>query len=104
MKIDLCCFSGFKIYPGPGRTLVEGDGRSYKFLSSRTLKTHLLEMTPRNITWTVLYRRKHKKSLEEDVTKNTALMCRLCLPDSDSHALSSNPLTPQPCRSSCGSG
>merc|ERR1712115_684827 len=42
---------------------------SYKFLSSRTHKAHMLKRNPRKITWTVLYRRKHKKGLEEDVTK-----------------------------------
>merc|ERR1712128_256626 len=68
-KIELCTYSGFKIYPGHGRTLIKGDGKSYKFLSSRTHKAHLLKRNPRNITWTVLYRRKHKKGLEEDVTK-----------------------------------
>ena len=48
---------------------VKADGKSYKFLSSRTHKAHMLKRNPRNITWTVLYRRKHKKGLEEDVTK-----------------------------------
>merc|ERR1712012_1091919 len=52
-----------------GRTLVKADGKSYKFLSSRTHKAHMLKRNPRKITWTVLYRRKHKKGLEEDVTK-----------------------------------
>merc|ERR1711877_47881 len=47
---------------------VKGDGKSYKFLSSRTHKAHMLKRNPRKITWTVLYRRKHKKGLEEDVT------------------------------------
>merc|ERR1712013_867765 len=37
--------------------------------SSRTHKAHMLKRNPRKITWTVLYRRKHKKGLEEDVTK-----------------------------------
>ena len=69
MKIDLCCYSGYKIYPGHGRTLIKGDGKSYKFASSRAHKAHLLKRNPRNISWTVLYRRKHKKGLEEDVTK-----------------------------------
>merc|ERR1712110_535081 len=55
--------------PGHGRTLVKADGKSYKFLSSRTHKAHMLKRNPRKITWTVLYRRKHKKGLEEDVTK-----------------------------------
>merc|ERR1712112_76466 len=68
-KIDLCSYSGFKIYPGHGRTLIKSDGKSYKFLSGRTHKAHLLKRNPREVTWTVLYRRKHKKGLEEDVQK-----------------------------------
>merc|ERR1712154_135296 len=60
---------GYKIYPGHGRTLVKVDGKSYKFLSSRTHKAHLLKRNPRETCWTVLYRRKHKKGTEEDVSK-----------------------------------
>merc|ERR1711994_1073678 len=45
------------------------DGKSYKFLSSRTHKAHILKRNPRETSWTVLYRRKHKKGTEEDVTK-----------------------------------
>ena len=41
----------------------------YRFLSSRTHKAHLLKRNPREVTWTVLYRRKHKKGQEEDVSK-----------------------------------
>merc|ERR1712066_1077457 len=69
MKIDLCVYSGLKIYPGHGRTLVKVDGKSYKFLNSRSHKAHLLKRNPREISWTVLYRRKHKKGTEEDVSK-----------------------------------
>jgi len=69
MKIDLCVYSGYKIYPGHGRTLVKADGKSYKFLSSRTHKAHILKRNPREVTWTVLYRRKHKKGLEEETAK-----------------------------------
>jgi len=69
MKIDLCVYSGYKIYPGHGRSLIKVDGKSYKFLSSRTHKAHLLKRNPREVTWTVLYRRKHKKGQEEDVSK-----------------------------------
>merc|ERR1711954_167258 len=68
-KIDLCVYSGFKIYPGHGRTLVKADGKSYKFLSGRTHKAHMLKRNPREVTWTVLYRRKHKKGLEEETAK-----------------------------------
>merc|ERR1712115_375058 len=54
---------------GHGRTLVKSDGKSYKFLSGRTHKSHMLKRNPREVTWTVLYRRKHKKGLEEETAK-----------------------------------
>merc|ERR1712004_643199 len=38
-----------------------GDGRS--------MKAHLLKRNPREVTWTVLYRRKHKKGQEEEASK-----------------------------------
>merc|ERR1712170_169080 len=69
MKIELCVYSGYKIYPGHGRSLIKVDGKNYKFLSGRTHKAHLLKRNPREVTWTVLYRRKHKKGQEEDVSK-----------------------------------
>merc|ERR1712203_302927 len=61
MKFELCSFSGFKIYPG--------DGRTYKFLSAKTQRAHDLKRNPRKITWTVLYRRKHRKGIEEESTR-----------------------------------
>merc|ERR1711937_666076 len=33
------------------------------------MKAHLLKRNPRETCWTVLYRRKHKKGTEEDVSK-----------------------------------
>merc|ERR1711971_753407 len=59
-------YSGYKIYPCHGRSLIKVDGKTYKFLSSRTLKAHLLKRNPREVTWTVLYRRKHKKGQQEE--------------------------------------
>merc|ERR1712072_1099385 len=69
MKIEICPHGGYKIYPGHGRTLVKVDGKSYKFASSRSHKAHLLKRNPRKVTWTVLYRRKHRKGIEEEVSK-----------------------------------
>ena len=40
-----------------------------RFASSRAHKAHILKRNPRNTSWTVLYRRKHKKGAEEDVSK-----------------------------------
>merc|ERR1712203_166795 len=33
------------------------------------MKAHLLKRNPRKVTWTVLYRRKHKKGIEEEAAK-----------------------------------
>merc|ERR1712080_7648 len=69
MKIELCSYSGYKIYPGRGRTLIKQDGKTFKFLDGRSHKAHLLKRNPRKVTWTVLYRRKHRKGIEEEVSK-----------------------------------
>merc|ERR1712018_144015 len=69
MKIELCSYSGYKIYPGRGRTLIKQDGKTYKFLDGRSHKAHLLKRNPRKTTWTALYRRKHRKGIEEEVSK-----------------------------------
>merc|ERR1712008_520303 len=69
MKIDLCGYSVYKIYPARGRTLGKQDGKVYKFLDGRTMKAHLLKRNPRKVTWTVLYRRKQKKGIEEEAAK-----------------------------------
>merc|ERR1711977_219323 len=49
--------------------LIKQDGKVYKFLDGRTMKAHLLKRNPRKVTWTVLYRRKHKKGIEEETSK-----------------------------------
>merc|ERR1712045_239827 len=57
------------VYPGHGRTMVKSDGKTYKFLSAKTQRAHDLKRNPRKITWTVLYRRKHRKGIEEESTR-----------------------------------
>merc|ERR1711942_259850 len=69
MKIELCAFSGFKIYPGHGKRHVTRDGRPFVFINGKCEKSHLMKRNPRKINWTVLYRRKHKKGLQEEVSK-----------------------------------
>ncbi|XP_045466104.1 60S ribosomal protein L24 [Harmonia axyridis] len=69
MKIGLCAYSGYKIYPGHGKTLVKVDGKNYTFLNSKCERAHLMRRNPRKVTWTILYRRKHKKGQEEETTK-----------------------------------
>merc|ERR1712071_679139 len=49
--------------------MVRVDGKVYHFLDSKCERAHLMKRNPRNTTWTVLYRRKHKKGQEEDLAK-----------------------------------
>ncbi|KAF2879830.1 hypothetical protein ILUMI_26357 [Ignelater luminosus] len=69
MKIGLCVYSGYKIYPGHGKTMVKVDGKTFTFLNSKCESAHLMRRNPRKVTWTVLYRRKHKKGQEEEAAK-----------------------------------
>uniref|UniRef100_A0A182IPT1 Large ribosomal subunit protein eL24 n=1 Tax=Anopheles atroparvus TaxID=41427 RepID=A0A182IPT1_ANOAO len=69
MKIGLCAFSGFKIYPASGKTLVKADGKTFTFLNKKCERSFLMKRNPRKVKWTVLYRRKHKKGAVEEATK-----------------------------------
>ncbi|XP_067950714.1 large ribosomal subunit protein eL24-like [Watersipora subatra] len=69
MKVELCSFSGFKIYPGHGSRYIKADGKSFHFVSRKSKMLHLTKRNPRKISWTVLYRRKHKKGQVEEITK-----------------------------------
>ncbi|XP_073824024.1 ribosomal protein L24 [Musca autumnalis] len=69
MKIGLCSFSGYKIYPGHGKTMVKVDGKTFTFLDKKCERSYLMKRNPRKVTWTVLYRRKHRKGVEEEATK-----------------------------------
>ncbi|CAG2110918.1 unnamed protein product [Medioppia subpectinata] len=69
MKIEACSFSGYKIYPGHGKRIVKADGKVYIFLNAKAEAAHLMRRNPRKITWTVLYRRKHRKGIEEELQK-----------------------------------
>lgn len=43
--------------------------QNYVFLSSKARRSHLLKRSPREVKWTILYRKKHKKGIEEELTK-----------------------------------
>ncbi|XP_050717533.1 60S ribosomal protein L24-like [Eriocheir sinensis] len=69
MKLQLCNFSGYKIQPGHGKTMVRTDGKVYVFMSAKCERAHMMKRNPREVRWTILYRRKHKKGMEEETTK-----------------------------------
>ncbi|KAL3320197.1 WD repeat-containing protein 82 [Cichlidogyrus casuarinus] len=65
----VCSYSGYKVYPGHGKRMVRSDGRGFYFLSAKCERSHFMKRNPREINWTVLYRRKHKKGQHEETTK-----------------------------------
>jgi large subunit ribosomal protein L24e len=88
MKVELCNFSGQKIYPSKGKLYVRGDSKVspitspsqtfisirllfqvFRFISSKSESLFLQRKNPRKISWTVVYRRMHKKGLAEEVAK-----------------------------------
>ncbi|EJW81248.1 ribosomal protein L35 [Wuchereria bancrofti] len=71
MKLETCVYSGYKIYPGHGKRMVRADGKVQIFLNKKCLRSYKLKRNPRDIPWTVLYRRKHKKGVhgEENAQK-----------------------------------
>nr|ACI67183.1 60S ribosomal protein L24 [Salmo salar] len=80
MKVELCSFSGYKIYPGHGVRYARIDGKVFQFLNAKCESAFLAKRNPRQINWTVLYRRKHKKGQSEEEPKadNQEALCRWC--------------------------
>uniref|UniRef100_M0RBD1 Large ribosomal subunit protein eL24 n=1 Tax=Rattus norvegicus TaxID=10116 RepID=M0RBD1_RAT len=69
MKVELCSFSGYKIYPGHGRHYARTDRKVFQFLNDKCESAFLSKRNPQQINWTVLYRRKHKKGQLEEIQK-----------------------------------
>lgn len=72
MKLEICNYSGYKIYPGHGKRIVKADGKVHIYLNSKCEHAAEMRRNPRKITWTVYYRRKHKKGqTEQEIKKRT---------------------------------
>ncbi|EEQ37044.1 putative 60S ribosomal protein [Clavispora lusitaniae] len=69
MKIEIDSFSGSKIYPGRGTLFVRGDSKVFRFQSSKSASLFHQRKNPRRVSWTVLYRRHHKKGISEETSK-----------------------------------
>lgn len=72
MKVEIDSFSGGKIYPGRGRLFVRGDSKVFRFGTAKSERLFKQRKNPRRISWTVLYRRQHKKGVTEEVHKKKA--------------------------------
>ncbi|CCJ29311.1 unnamed protein product [Pneumocystis jirovecii] len=69
MRIEVDSFGGNKIYPGRGKIYVRLDNKVFRFLFRKTCSLFLQRINPRKVSWTVLYRRLHKKGITEEVAK-----------------------------------
>lgn len=97
MKVEIDSFSGGKIYPGrvcvilkyklakrlckmlccndiryntnKGKLFVRGDSKVFRFQSSKAESLFKQRKNPRRVSWTVLYRRQHRKGITEEVAK-----------------------------------
>src|ERR1700694_4458411 len=69
MKVEIDSFSSGKIYPGRGRLFIRGDSKVFRFNTSKSESLFKQRKNPRKISWTILYRRMHKKGITEEVAK-----------------------------------
>mmetsp|Transcript_29104 Transcript_29104/g.48853 ORF Transcript_29104/g.48853 Transcript_29104/m.48853 type:complete len:155 (-) Transcript_29104:240-704(-) len=67
VKTEQCRFSGLRIYPGHGSTLIRVDSQLFKFLSSKTKRLYIQRLKPSKLAWTTLYRKQHKKDTTVEV-------------------------------------
>merc|ERR1712134_254916 len=69
VKTETCAFSGQKVFPGRGVRYVRIDARTFIFGSGKAEASFHMKRNQRKISWTMFYRRLHKKGLSEDVSK-----------------------------------
>ncbi|KAI1106009.1 ribosomal protein L24e [Jackrogersella minutella] len=62
-------FSGQRIYPGKGKLYIRGDSKVFRFQNGKSESLFLQRKNPRRISWTVLFRRQHRKGISEEVAK-----------------------------------
>ncbi|KAK7208042.1 ribosomal protein L24e-domain-containing protein [Myxozyma melibiosi] len=69
MRTEIDSFSGNRIYPGRGKLFVRGDSKVFRFVASKSASLFMQRKNPRRISWTVLFRRMHKKGITEEISK-----------------------------------
>lgn len=69
MKVEIDTFSGARVYPGRGKLFIRGDSKIFRFFSSKSASLFSQRKNPRQIAWTTLYRRHHRKGQVEEASK-----------------------------------
>eukprot|EP01126_Amoeba_proteus_P033770 TRINITY_DN332_c0_g1_i19.p1 TRINITY_DN332_c0_g1~~TRINITY_DN332_c0_g1_i19.p1 ORF type:complete len:148 (-),score=25.08 TRINITY_DN332_c0_g1_i19:71-514(-) len=65
MKVELCSFSGLKIYPGVGSRFVRQDSKIFYFRTSKDAAYFHQKQKPAKFRWTTVYRKLNKKGSAE---------------------------------------
>ncbi|KAI3925344.1 hypothetical protein MKW92_048720 [Papaver armeniacum] len=60
--IELCRFSGAKIYTGRGIRFIRSDSQVFLFVNSKCKRYFHNKLKPSKLTWTAMYRKQHKKA------------------------------------------
>src|SRR5207248_2721175 len=55
--------------PWAWRLFIRGDSKVFRFNTSKSESLFLQRKTPRKISWTILFRRMHKKGITEEIAK-----------------------------------
>lgn len=74
MKVELCSFSRYKIYPRHGQSYARTHRKVFRFVNVKCKSSFAAKRNPRQVIWTALYKRKHmhkKGQLEEIQKKRT---------------------------------
>ena len=66
MKTLICTFSGFKIHPGHGIRFVRLDSKVCDFINNKSQQFFKTKKNPRNVHWTLIYRKINKKGIVEE--------------------------------------
>jgi large subunit ribosomal protein L24e len=64
LKVEVCAFSGLKIYPGHGKRVTRADGRTMIFLNSKCERNNGLKRNPRKVGSPPCHDGKREASLE----------------------------------------
>ncbi|KAK5583845.1 hypothetical protein RB653_005447 [Dictyostelium firmibasis] len=72
MKTSLCNYSEFKIYPARGMKFVRGDSKVFHFINTKCESLFFRKINPRDIRWSIVYRRIYKNTTTDVSAKKKA--------------------------------
>merc|ERR1712070_288072 len=69
IKTETCSYSGFKVWPGRGKTYVRMDQKMFRFVDGKSRACLLMKRRNLTTKWTAHYRRINKKGISADEAK-----------------------------------